>query len=67
MKACPKCGCDEFIVTSHVVQEWKVDGEGNFIECTDDCVEVTHSSDNDDVWSCANCGHNAPGKDFEIK
>lgn len=67
MKACPKCGCDEFIVSAHVVQDWKVDSEGNFIEVIDDCSEVTHSPDNDDVWSCANCGYNASGKDFEVQ
>mgnify|MGYP003288766295 CR=1 FL=1 len=30
MKKCPKCGCEKFYVTAHVVDEWIVDANGNY-------------------------------------
>jgi len=52
---CPN-GCNTgFIATAHVVQEWKVDSVGNFLETTDDCVEVTHKPDPDNIWNCTKC------------
>ena len=52
---CPN-GCNaNFITTAHVVQEWKVDNEGNFIEALHDCIEVAHRPDTDNIWSCAKC------------
>lgn len=29
---CPKCGGNEFITTAHVMQDWKVDASGNYLE-----------------------------------
>ena len=53
---CPN-GCNAgFITTAHVTQEWKVDAKGNFIEAVNECVEVTHNPDFDNIWSCARCG-----------
>lgn len=66
MKKCPKCGCQSFNVTAHVTQDWVVDEYGNFLRCEDDCVEVTHRPDDEDVWNCANCGYSASGKEFNI-
>ncbi len=66
MKRCPKCGGQEFLVTAHVTQGWKVDEDGAFIECTNECEEVTHTPDDDDVWVCAKCGHDAAGSEFNI-
>ena len=63
-KKCPKCGSGIFYVTAHVTQDWEVDEYGNFINVVDDCVEVTHHADDDDMWECVTCGHNAPGRDF---
>lgn len=60
-KVCPVCGGTEFLVTAHVTQGWKVDGNGNFIECTNECDEVTHTPDDEDMWQCAKCGHCASG------
>ncbi len=56
---CPHCGGKEFFTTVHVMQEWLVDEAGNFIEVADDCLEVTHGPDNDNVWTCKNCGAKA--------
>ena len=56
---CPNnCG-DEFITTAHVVQDWKVDGLGNFIEAVNPAVETTHKPDVDNIWTCATCGTEA--------
>lgn len=67
MKKCPKCGCGKFIVSAHVVQSWVVDGNGNFRRVYEDCTEVTHEPDNDDMWTCEFCGHYDSGSAFEIK
>lgn len=64
---CPKCGAEAFEVTAHVTQDWKIDSCGNFLECLNDCVEVTHSPDDDDMWTCANCGFSAEGRRFSVK
>ena len=64
---CPKCGAENFEVTAHVTQDWKVDGYGNFLESLEDCVEVTHYPDDEDMWTCANCGHYAAGREFRCK
>jgi len=66
MKRCPKCGCEEFFVGAHVVQEWKVDCNGDFMEVTEDCIEVAHFPDDEDLWYCASCGHSAAGEEFNI-
>lgn len=50
MKRCPKCGADSFFVTVHVAQDWCVDGDGEFLECANDCIEITHKPDDDDIW-----------------
>lgn len=63
-KRCPKCGSQVFSVTAHVTQDWEVDQDGDFLRCTNECVETTHRPDDDDIWTCAKCGHEAPGKDF---
>ena len=47
---CPVCGNDEFYTNAHVVQGWRVDCDGEFIEETESCVEVTHKPDDDDIW-----------------
>lgn len=66
MKRCPKCGAMSFYVTAHVAQDWVVDENGDWIRTEDDCVEVTHFPNDDDVWDCANCGFSAAGKEFNV-
>ena len=65
-KRCPKCGCESFYVTAHVTQDWKVDCWDDFMECMDDCVEVIHFPDDDDLWECVNCSYNDVGTKFNI-
>lgn len=56
MKKCPKCGNSEFLITPHVTQTWKVGGNGNYLETTEECVETTYIPDDDDIWTCAREG-----------
>ena len=67
MKRCPRCGCEEFLVTAHVTQGWLVDKDGMFKEETQSCIEVTHDPDDDDIWDCPNCGYSAEGSKFNVK
>ena len=64
MYRCPKCGGGEFVVSAHVVQEWIVDKNGSFVEVINDCTDVTHKPDNEDVWACRKCGYDGPGSIF---
>lgn len=64
MKQCPKCKHRNFYVTAHITQDWEVDANGQFIKALNDCTEVTHQPSDDDLWTCANCGHEAPGSEF---
>lgn len=61
MKAiCPKNkDHKEFITVAHVTQDWRVDEKGNFLKVVDDCLEVTHDPNKDNIWSCAICGAEA--------
>lgn len=67
MKQCPNCGSKSFLVSAHVVQDWVVDEDGDFISVYDDCVEVAHFPDDDDIWGCNNCGYSRPGREFNIE
>lgn len=66
-KVCPICGSHEFLVTAHVTQDWVVNGDGDFLACTDECTEVTHKPDDEDIWVCSVCGHDGSGEDFNPK
>ena len=56
---CPKDPAHkEFITTAHVVEEWVVDEEGNWIE-TLQSLETAHPPHKDNCWSCAECGEEA--------
>ena len=67
MKKCPKCGGERFLATAHVTQEWIVDKDENFIESLDDCVDVTHKPDDEDLWECEKCGYAVAGKEFNVE
>ena len=47
-----------FFTTAHVVEEWKVDREGNFIMVCG-TLETVHGPHPDNVWECAICGCHA--------
>lgn len=64
---CPKCGAKEFIATAHVAQDWKLGGNGDFLETIAEYVEATHAPDDDDTWTCASCGYEAAGSMFQEK
>lgn len=49
----------KFLVTAHVTQGWEVDENGNFLKCKQQCEEVTHEPDSNDIWVCAKCGAEA--------
>lgn len=66
-KHCPKCGNTVFHVTAHVTQTWEVDEDGDFIRSISNCDDVTHRPDDQDIWTCAKCGHDAPGSEFNEK
>ena len=53
---CPHCGSTFFSTTAAVSQDWIVDCEGNFQEVECDCSQVIHDPDNDNIWSCIECG-----------
>lgn len=67
MKKCPKCGNQTFHANAHIVQGWLVDSEGEFVAVSEECVEVTHSPKDDDVWACTKCNYEAAGSEFEAK
>jgi len=53
---------DEFLTTAHVVEEWRVDREGNFLELAPpdgSALEVSHGADPANIWTCAICGADA--------
>lgn len=55
-RKCDYCGNDTFFADAHVVQTWVVDSGGHFLEVAEDCSEVTHEPDEDDIWTCQRCG-----------
>lgn len=67
MKKCPECGCEKFYVTAHVVEEWLVDANGDYIDTHESCVDIAHYPDDEDIWTCSNCSHEGAGSEFEIK
>ena len=64
IKICPKCGGKQFDVSAHVVQNWVVDENGAFLECTNACTEVTHEPDDQDMWTCTTCRFSDAGEKF---
>lgn len=65
-KRCPRCGHKEFNVDTHVVQGWRVNEYGAYTETTCECIEVTHSPADDDIWECAKCGYEAAGSKLNV-
>ena len=53
---CPNCGGKKFVTTAHVMQDWIVDENGDFVSVFDNCLEVTHDPDDDNIWTCLKCG-----------
>jgi hypothetical protein len=56
---CPKDSRHlRFLTTAHVMEEWKVDEHGNFLEKTE-TLQVDHGPDLGNLWTCAECGEEA--------
>ena len=56
---CPN-GCGGcFDTTAHIMQSWKVDATGAFVEVLENCIQTTHGPDNDNIWTCVKCGAEA--------
>ena len=53
---CPKCGGKTFYTTAHIMQEWRVDEDGNFLDVSEGCIDVDSEPDDDNSWFCATCG-----------
>jgi hypothetical protein len=51
-----------FVTTAVICQSWLVDGEGNFIEVTDECTDIFHKPSPSNIWECADCGEEAVEK-----
>lgn len=50
-----------FSTTVHVVQEWVVDSQGNFVKIVDgrEALEVIADPDPMNIWTCRDCGAEA--------
>ena len=44
----------QFHTTVHVMQGWLVDRDGNHVETTDDCLQIT-GPETGNLWTCATC------------
>ena len=54
---CPNDNSHKRFITGAVIcQDWLVDGNGNFIEVTDECTQVFYKPSTENEWSCADCG-----------
>jgi len=52
---CPKCNSERFIAPAIVMQLWKVDANGDFIEVAKDCDDVHQRPTKAEYWNCAEC------------
>ena len=48
-----------FHTVAHVVQDWKVDEKGNWLETIDESLETSSPPNKDNTWTCAICGEEA--------
>lgn len=64
---CPVCGGTTFHATAHVTQGWVIDGNKSFVKTSVECEEVLHEPNEEDIWTCATCGHDAAGEAFLVK
>jgi len=51
-----------FRTVAHVMEEWKVDAAGNFIEVTES-LQTDHGPDSGNIWTCDECGTQAKVED----
>jgi hypothetical protein len=46
----------EFITVAHIMQDWKVDENGEWLEKIDPSVQTSYNPNSDNIWTCAACG-----------
>lgn len=56
---CPNGCVSNFEVSATVAQTWEVDATGEFVAVLQDCTDVVHKPDKDDLWFCQDCGDSA--------
>lgn len=49
----------QFTTVAHVMQNWLVDDEGNWLETVEDSIETSFGPNKDNIWTCATCGSEA--------
>ena len=64
---CPRCESNRFIATARVTQDWAFDEKGDYIETTDNCVEILRHPNDEDIWTCETCGNSMAGEDFIVE
>lgn len=52
---------NRFSTTAHVMQDWIIDNDGEFIRCLDQCVEVDQGPEKGNSFTCMvrGCGEEA--------
>lgn len=53
---CPVCGGTEFFTVATVLQEWRVNADGDFKAISADRVATFYEPDDGNVWNCTACG-----------
>jgi len=48
----------KFITTAHVMEEWLVNENGDWLETTQS-LQTSHGPDPGNIWTCAECGAQA--------
>lgn len=57
---CPKDPAHKrFVTSAHVVEDWVVDENGDFLEKAGDAIEVAAGPDPGNTWTCHECGAEA--------
>lgn len=53
---CPVCGGNKFFTVATVLQEWRVNAEGDFEEVSAEHLETVYEPDDGNIWTCTACG-----------
>ena len=56
---CPNACGATFVTTAHVMQDWEVTADGDYVSTIQDCLEVTHKPNDGNIWTCKKCGAEA--------
>jgi len=50
---CPKnAKHNRFVTTAHVMQDWIIDKDGNFVRCLNECVLVDKGPEKGNYFTC---------------